>query len=223
MQSFRVGARPPAPDPSIIAALVSSSPATLGHLSDFGFVRELYPVGPVVPFAGPALTIRIPHADSTAVHHAMSLVRPGDVIVIDQSGDDHRSSFGGTLAGIAADAGAVAAITNGRTNDVDQIVELGFTVFSRGATALTTRILGIEGRINTPVAVGGVPVLPGDIVFGDRDGVWVIPADEARGVSERLSELDADPTVRALRATVRDGMPLGSITGAAQYFGLDAT
>lgn len=176
-------------------------------------------MGPVSPFAGPALTVRIPHADSTAVHHALSLIQPGDVVVIDQSGDDERSSFGGTLAAIASDAGAIAAVSNGRTNDVGEIRALGFPMYSRGATPLTTRILGLEGQVNVPVAIGGVVVLPGDVIFGDDDGLCVLPRLDALALSERMSRLDTDPVVRALRDTVRAGKPLGHITGAAQYFG----
>ena len=182
MTRFRIGRAPERPAGAVLERFLASSPATLGHITDFGFMRGLGPVGSAPTFAGPALTVRIPHADSSAVQQAMSLVRPGDVIVIDQSGDDHRSSFGGTLAAVAARAGAVAAVSNGRTNDTKEIVDLELPVFSRGATALTTRVHGFEGEINVPVAVGGVAVLPGDIVFGDEDGVCVVPAADAPAV-----------------------------------------
>lgn len=215
---FRLGSTPATIDPSVIQGFLASSTATLGHLTDFGFVRGLSGIGPMRAFAGPALTIQIPHADSTAVHEAMRYIRPGDVVIIDQSGDDERSSFGGTLAGIAQDAGAIAAVSSGRTNDVREIIELEFPLFSRGATALTTRILGREGRINVPIAIGGVVVMPGDIVFGDEDGVCVIPRDEAGEVIHRLSALDADPTILSLREAVRAGTPLGDITGASRMF-----
>lgn len=218
MSAFRLGAPLADADPAVLSALRGSSTATLGHLTDFGFLRGLSPVTPVRTFAGPALTVQIPHADSTAVHEALRHVTPGVVLVIDQSGDDDRSSFGGTLAGIAHDAGAVAAVSSGRNNDVDEIADLGFPVFSRGATALTTRILGLEGRINHPVSVGGVAVLPGDIVFGDSDGVCVLPRREAPEMVRRMRALDADPTILSLRRSVRDGTPLGDLTGASAAF-----
>ncbi|MDF2666216.1 MAG: RraA family protein [Microbacterium sp.] len=217
MSGFRVHEMPRTVSPWVFDTLRASSTATLGHLTDFGFIRGLAPVGPVVPFAGPALTIRIPHLDSTAVHHALALVRPGDVLVIDQSGDDERSSFGGTLAAIAADAGAVAAVSSGRTNDIAEIRELGFPVYSRGATSLTTRILGLEGQINVPIAVGGVAVLPGDVIFGDGDGVCVLPRADAEDISHRMARLDADPVITSLRATVAAGTPLGRLTGASRH------
>lgn len=211
---FKIGTHPQAPDDAILAAFVRCSVSTLGHLTDFGFPRGIGPVVALGTFAGPALTIRIPHLDSTAVHEAMSHIRPGDVLVIDQSGDEERSSFGGTLAGIARDAGAVAAISDGRTNDVAEIQSLGFPVYSRGATALTTRILGLEGEINTPVSVGGVVVMPGDIVFGDQDGLAIVPAADAARVARELVALEAEIDRARLRERARSGEALGTITGA---------
>lgn len=148
----------PRPDPALIARFTKVEVATLGHMTDFGFPRGLRPILPGVGFAGPALTVRIPHLDSTAVHYVIDLVRPGDVIVIDQSGDDHRSSFGGGLAKVAQLKGAVGTVSNGSTNDVEELRELGYPVVSRGITAHTTRVLGIEGAVNVPVSIGGVVV-----------------------------------------------------------------
>lgn len=215
---FRAAPQKPPLDDLLRKALCNSSTATLGHLTDFGFIRGLTPVSHFEPFAGAALTVRIPHADSTAVHHALSIARPGDVIVIDQSGDDYRSSFGGTLAAIAADAGVAAVVSNGRTNDAHEIAELGFPVFSRGLTGLTTRLHGFEGRINEPVSVGGVPVLAGDIVFGDQDGVCVIPINDAPRILDEIQRLDSDPNILGLRQAVRAGASLGSLTGATALF-----
>lgn len=214
VRRFKIGSRPVSPDPAVIALLRGCSVSTLGHLTDFGFLRGLRPIVSRGSFAGPAITIRIPHLDSTAVHEAMSDVRPGDVIVIDQSGDHERSSFGGTLAAIANDAGAIAAVSDGRTNDIAEVEALDFPIYSRGATALTSRILGLEGEINTPVSVGGVAVLPGDIVFGDDDGIAVIPAADASRLATELHELEVDMAGRRLRERARDGEPLGIITGA---------
>ncbi|MEV3871765.1 RraA family protein [Streptomyces sp. NPDC049906] len=212
--SFLIGPDFARPDASVVEAFTRVGTAALGHLTDFGFLHGLRPVAPCGPFAGPALTVRIPHVDATAVHRAMSLIRPGDVLVIDQSGDHRRSSFGGTLAGIAADLGAVAAVVDGASNDVAEIHESGFPVHSRGVTSLTTRVLGLEGRINTPVSVAGVAVLPGDLVFGDGDGVAVVPAAEAAAVAERLLRFEDETARLDLRGSVRAGRALAALTGA---------
>lgn len=218
MKKFRVGSRPDPLSEDLLAALARSHPATYGHLTDFGFPHKIKPLIPCAVFAGPALTVQTPHLDSSAVHHALSLVRPGDVIVIDQSGDNDRSSFGGTLAAIAQDKGAIAAVTNGRTNDLNEILELGFPMFSRGVTAKTSRIIGLEGGINVPVSIGGVVVMPGDIVLGACDGLCVIPRGDAEEVANKLTQMENNDTVRTLRQSVRDGCELGDILGAAAHW-----
>jgi 4-hydroxy-4-methyl-2-oxoglutarate aldolase len=112
--------------------------------------------------------------DSTAPHAAADELRAGDVLVVEQCGDT-RSCSGGMVSFTAATRGAVGAVISGSINDVEEILELGLPVFSLGVSALTTRILGVEGAINVPVTVGGAVVNPGDVVFGDSDGLAVLP------------------------------------------------
>ncbi|MGO1655402.1 MAG: hypothetical protein ACTHYJ_10970, partial [Brevibacterium yomogidense] len=86
----------PEPPPAhVLEALARTSVSTLGHLTDFGFPTGLTPLYRPLAFVGPAVTVKIPHIDHTAVHIAIDSLRPGDVLVIDQSGDDTRSCFGG--------------------------------------------------------------------------------------------------------------------------------
>ncbi|MGW7824951.1 RraA family protein [Streptomyces puniciscabiei] len=207
------------PHPDFIRRFASAEAATLGHMTDFGFPRGLSAQTSFSgSFAGPALTVKIPHMDSTAVHCAVDEVRPGDVLVIDQSGDEGRSSFGGALAAVARSRGVVAVVSNGSTNDIQEIQELELPLFSRGRTALTTRIIGVEGAIRVPVSIGGVVVCPGDIVFGDVAGIAVIPSDEAES---RLEEILArqesfrrrNPAGRAI-----NGEKLADLSGARQKF-----
>ena len=128
-------------------ALASVQTSTLGHLRDHGFVRGLTPNIRPVAFVGTAVTVRLPHLDSTALHVAADYVRPGDVLVVEQSGDD-RSSFGGMVAFTAKTRGAVGVVLSGATNDYEEVRELGLPVYSKAVSALTTRILGIEGAVN---------------------------------------------------------------------------
>ncbi|AXG76398.1 RraA family protein [Streptomyces paludis] len=217
MSQITIGPDFQRPGPELARSFDGLQVSALGHLTDFGFPRGLRAVTTARRFAGPALTVRIPHLDSTAVHLAMERVRPGDVVVIDQSGDELRSSFGGTLAAVAAARGAVGAVCDGSTNDVDEIDALGFPVYSRGVTALTTRILGLEGAVNVPVCVGGTVVLPGDLVFGDEDGVAVVEGRHAAATARRLREFQERFAEADWLARIRDGVPLAELSGAARF------
>lgn len=210
--------RRPAPDTlnrEIVDALLQVQTSTLGHLRDYGFPRGLAPLWRPVKFAGPAVTVRLPHLDSTALHVAVDELRPGDVLVVDQSGDT-RSCFGGMVAFTAHTRGAVGAVIAGSVNDVDEITELGFPVFSSGVSARTTRILGVEGAINVPVTVGGSVITPGDVVLGDSDGLAVITRDEALSVAAALRRKEsAEP---ALREAITGGARLAESSGALAAF-----
>lgn len=207
-------------DPDTVAALADVQTSTLGHLRDHGFPRGLTPISRPLHFAGCAVTVRLPHLDSTALHVAADELRPGDVLVVDQSGDT-RSCFGGMVAFTAASRGAVGAVIAGSINDVPEILELGLPVFSSGVSSRTTRILGIEGAINVPVTVGGCVIRPGDVVFGDSDGVAVFDRAEAIAIADALRGKEAaEPE---LRTRIGAGGRLSDFSGAAKLFaaGLD--
>lgn len=196
-------------------ALLTVQTSTLGHLRDFGFIRGLTPNRRPLQFAGTAVTVRLPHMDSTALHVAADHLRPGDVLVVEQSGDD-RSSFGGMVAFTARTRGAEGVILAGAMNDFDEVLELGLPVYSRGVSARTTRILGVEGAINVPITVGGVVITPGDAVFADSDGIAVLSESEIDGVVADLREKEgAEP---AKKEEIRAGQMLSEWSGAAQFF-----
>ncbi|WGW11532.1 RraA family protein [Saxibacter everestensis] len=197
------------------AALLEVQTSTLGHLRDYGFVLGLTPNFRPISFAGTAVTVRLPHLDSTALHVAADYLRPGDVLVVEQSGDD-RSSFGGMVAFTSRTRGAEGVVLAGAMNDFDEVRELGLPVYSCGVSARTTRILGVEGSINVPVTVGGTVIVPGDAILADSDGIAVLKEDEIDEVVAILKEKEeAEP---ALKDQIRNGTSLAEWSGAAARF-----
>lgn len=213
---FVVHPSPPPPPAEALQALRQVSVSTLGHLTDFGFPAGLTPLFRPVKFAGPAVTVQIPHIDHTAVHVAIDHLRPGDVLVIDQSGDNTRSCFGGMGSYAARRKRAAGAILSGPVNDVSEVAELGFPVFSRGTAAHTTRLLGLEGSINVPVEIGGAVIQPGDVVFADSDGVAVLSPDTVADVARLLAEKEAAEPEQKRRLDA--GASLAELSGARRLF-----
>lgn len=196
-------------------SLLTVQTSTLGHLRDYGFVRGLTPNMRPIKFAGTAVTVRLPHMDSTALHMAADHLRPGDVLVVEQSGDE-RSSFGGMVAFTSKTRGAEGVILAGAMNDFDEVLELGLPVYSRGVSARTTRILGIEGAINVPVTIGGVVITPGDAIFADSDGIAVVTEDEIDDIVADLTAKEgAEP---AKKSEIEAGAHLSEWSGAAKFF-----
>lgn len=196
-------------------ALLTVQTSTLGHLRDFGFVRGLTPNRRPIQFAGTAVTVRLPHMDSTALHVAADHLRPGDVLVVEQSGDE-RSSFGGMVAFTAKTRGAEGVVLAGAMNDFDEVLELGLPVYSRGVSARTTRILGVEGAINVPITVGGVVITPGDAIFADSDGIAVLTEAEIDDIVADLRTKEAAEPGKKIEITA--GRQLSEWSGAAKFF-----
>lgn len=199
----------------IVRELSATCVSTLGHLRDWGFALGLQPNRRPVKFVGSAVTVRIPHLDSAAVHMAADQLRPGDVLVVDQSGDHTRSCFGGLVSYTAKQRGAVGAVVDGAINDYDETLAYDFPVFGRGFSPLTTRIAGIEGAINIPVTVGGAVVNPGDVVFADSDGVAFIAPEEALDIAKLLQQKEAAEI--PARADIAGGGLIAEFSGAQRF------
>ncbi|MEV0805004.1 RraA family protein [Micromonospora sp. NPDC050200] len=218
-RSYRMFVRnPSAPpiNPQIVEALSQVCTSTLGHLRDYGFPRGLTPNVRPLKFVGTAVTVRLPHLDSTAVHVAADDLRPGDVLVVEQSGDEHRSCFGGLVSFTAKARGAVGAVIDGQINDIEEMSGYGFPAYSRGVAAHTTRIAGIEGAINVPVSIGGVVIKPGDVVFADSDGVAILDRGEALEIADLLKQKE-DAEIPA-REAILAGSRISDFSGAAKFF-----
>jgi 4-hydroxy-4-methyl-2-oxoglutarate aldolase len=207
-------------DRSVLKALTDLSPSTLGHMTDFGFVRCLNPISRPLRLVGPALTVKIPHMDSTAVHCALDLVQPGDVVVVDQSGDKDRACWGGAVSYAAVRKGAAGALVDGGVTDYSEVLDLGLPVFYRTITALTTRLLGLEGAINVPVTVGGVTVNPGDIVFADENGAAILAPHDVERLGLAIAQAEAAEV--ELKARLDEGESLASLSSARALFDASA-
>lgn len=213
MSRYRIDPMPAPADPSLLTALEKIETATLGHVRLTGMVdRGIRALDPHQPArAGVAVTLALPAMCSTLMHHAVSLLRPGDMLIVDRLGDDRFACLGGAVARAAKMAGAAGVVIDGPVTDLAEILAEGLPVWSRGPAQLTTRRLELGGTLNRPVGCGGVPVLPGDIVLGDASGVVVMPADEAAAEAE--AGLAREGRVAGTMDRLAAGERLGDITG----------
>ncbi|RNB79152.1 RraA family protein [Brevibacillus nitrificans] len=213
---FCINSRVQGVTPELFSMYNEVMSSTIGHMTDFGFLKGLQPLFRPIRFVGNAVTVRIPHMDSSAVHKALDIVEPGDVLVIDMSGDTERSCWGGICSYIAKTKKAAGVIVAGCVNDVQEIIDLQLPVFSLGASPLTTRILGIEGEINTTISVCGVAVHPGDLIIADSDGVFVANPKDAMGYGVKAVEIQDGEA--ELKRKLDAGISLASISGADKWF-----
>lgn len=83
--------------------------------------------------------------------------------------------WGGLMTTRAMKLGAVGAVVNGYSRDTSEVIRLNFPVFSKGTYAQDQGPRGRVTEFRIPVEWEGITVHPGDIIYGDRDGVLVIP------------------------------------------------
>ena len=199
--------------PNLVTLLEKCEVATIGHVLHSGFVdREIRAVLPSKRVAGTAVTIRIPHADSTALHYLTKLVRAGDVVVIDRCGDTKHAAWGGVVTHAMKMAGVKAGVIDGPATDFSEIVKTDMPMWCRGPSPITTKILGTEGAINVPVSVGGQVIEPGDAMLCDESGVVVLKPATAEAYARRAIEMQERELV--LLERLRKGEWLPDISGA---------
>ena len=119
---------------------------------------------------GTAFTVKTRPGDNLAIHRALEMVGPGDVIVVDGGGDESRALIGEIMKNIAQWRGAEGYVIDGAIRDVAAFAGDDYPCFARSVIHRGPYKSG-PGEINVPVSVGGMVISPGDIVVGDEDGV----------------------------------------------------
>jgi RraA family protein len=138
-------------------------------------------LSPSMKLAGPAFTIEVRGGDNLMIHTALSLAKPGDVLVIDGKTDLTCALMGALMMNTAKVIGLAGVIIDGAVRDVEELRALGFPVFAAGSNPNGPTKF-VPGRLNWPVGVGGISVQPGDLVVGDADGVVVVERDKAESL-----------------------------------------
>jgi len=165
----------------IISRAMHVDPALLGHYIEDGFMHlNIKPVSDHFKMIGPAFPIRFTGRNSAMLFYAMRRAPEGSILVIDRGGDNQFACVGEGVSRIAKSLKLGGILIDGPSTDTLGIRALGFPVFSTGISPVTTtgRFGEVNGNYGSAVQCGGVTVNPGDIIFGDIDGVIVVPAHQ---------------------------------------------
>jgi 4-hydroxy-4-methyl-2-oxoglutarate aldolase len=126
---------------------------------------------------GRAITVSCHTGDNLMLIKAISMAKPGDVVVANMGNAEYSGPFGEVLATECMVKGMAGLIVSSSIRDSKRLIELGFPVFCRNISIFGTAKATL-GTINHPISCGGVLVNPGDLILGDDDGVVVIPSEE---------------------------------------------
>jgi 4-hydroxy-4-methyl-2-oxoglutarate aldolase len=155
------------------AALISDA-APPARLIDPA-IRPLRPVGTQPFLFGQAVTVRVDPPDFGAMLYVLDEVQPGDVLCVDAGGNAETAMIGMILSGQLRRKGVSGLILDGAVRDVATLADWNdFAVFARHITPRGPT--GAEGGVvNAPITLGGALVEPGDLIFGDDDGLVCLP------------------------------------------------
>ncbi|UUZ63480.1 ribonuclease activity regulator RraA [Polaromonas sp. P1-6] len=166
------------------------------------FIQDVHPLNTNLPnMVGEAFTLRyIParedlnpitvfqnpkHPQRVAVEQCPE----GAVLVIDSRKDARAASAGSILISRLMVRGAAGIVTDGGFRDSPEIAAMPFPTYHQRPSAPTNLTLHQALDINVPIGCGDVAVFPGDVMVGDKEGVFVIPAHLADEIADEAVEM----------------------------------
>ena len=175
-----------------------------------GAVIELHAIDPKQEkAAGFALTIR--QARRSTAYDGKNQARQGGIIdtetkPYDMAGIQNVSTGGAFLALRAKTRGVSGELTNGCLRDADEIAELGFPAYCAGTCPVkSARDIETVG-VNVPVMIGGVQILPEDLILMDSAGAVVVPGGRIQEVLAEAAKINAREA--KMEDLIRQGMSI---------------
>jgi regulator of RNase E activity RraA len=165
-----------------------------------------------VRMAGPAFTV-VAEDDHLPVMSALAEAAPGDVLVVATHGAT-RAVFGELFATEARRRGLAGIVCDGFCRDVRGLRSIGLPVFARGTSPRSGTTASRAAR-GEEVVFGGVTVRPGDIVFGDDDGLLIATAERIAGALDAAERIGRSE--RAILAAQARGEALHDLTNHAEH------
>jgi len=210
----------------LFTAVVGDVLDAAGHTRQF-LPPQLRALDPAMVVAGRAMPVLEADAHGEVVassgrsqpfglmFEALDALKPGEVYITTGASPTY-ALWGELMSTRAMQLGAAGAVLDGYSRDTKGILHLGFPTFSCGSYAQDQRVRGRVIDYGCPLEFGnGVVVEPGDIVFGDIDGVVIIPRRDERAIID--AALDKVRGENRVRDAIEGGM---STVEAFNSFGI---
>jgi regulator of RNase E activity RraA len=165
----------------------------------------------VVKIAGPAFTVKY-EACTPEKNQFMNAgnyideVPAGAVIVVDNGGRTDCTSWGNILTTKALQKGIAGSVIYGSARDIADIRQMGYSLFSSNIYMVSGKNRARVSAVQCALDIGGVTVCPGDWVFGDDNGVLVIPGEHLEEVIRRAENVEN--TERKIIGAINGGTSL---------------
>jgi len=167
-------------------------------------------VDPRLSLAGPAFTVSGHLEPGIGAHETLLrwtefLSRaPAGSVVVCQPNDSTIAHMGELSAETLHARGVRGYVVDGGSRDTNFILELGFPVFCRYLCPRDVVGTWVPDSFEEPVIIGSVSIANGDYVFGDIDGVVIVPRMQAEAVVQRVEEVMS--TENKVRRAILEGV-----------------
>ena len=179
-------------------------------LKDFTLPHTFHPVTVARTIAGPVFTVRgkvapkaDPHETLLAWTGFLSKAKAGHVVVI-AANDDEVAHMGELSGETLMRKGVPGVIADGGVRDVEFLIEMGFPVYARYATPRDIVGYWMVDAMDVPIKIGPVNIAPQDYLLADRDGIIVLPRDQAAEIVSAAGS--AVGTESQIRTAILGGM-----------------
>ncbi|MEG0003736.1 MAG: RraA family protein [Comamonas sp.] len=201
--NFTINPAPQAPDAALLKAFedvpTSHISDNLGRLEGIVGLRRFHRSRKLL---GTAVTVKARPGDNLLTYKALSMMSPGQVLVVDAGGATNNAVVGDLLLEYALQRGCTGFVIDGAIRDCAAFLAADFPCYARDVNHCGPFKTG-PGAVNVAVSIGGQVVQPGDFLLGDEDGIVVFPADRAGellAAALRHAQLEQE-----IRAEIRTG------------------
>ncbi len=190
----------PRVDPETLDALGEAGVSTVHEAQGkTGFIgTPIQPIQQGAKTAGNAVTVSCQPGDNMMIHAAVEVCRPGDILVVTNTGPSSHGMFGDLLATSLMARGVRGLVIDAGVRDVADLRAMRFPVWSQHISPQGT-VKETPGSVNIPVSIGDVTITPGDVVCADDDGVVIVPHDQAKSVLAKAKARLEKETVKRQR------------------------
>ena len=190
-------------------------------LLDQNLPSDIMPLRDEMTVCGEAFTVKsapnvMIQGEMTFRAQMLDEMKPEGLVVWDTSEDTEGSLWGGVMTATAIAKKLRGAVIAGGIRDTKQILEQDFPVFYKYRTSNGSLGRCLITHYQVPVKIGKVTVRPGDIIFGDIDGVLCVPREIAYKVLLRAEQIEKNED--EIFDWVRSGDSIQEIVDKGGYF-----
>lgn len=177
-------------DVSEIPALMQASSSQVSDATAGGAALDLTlrRIAGSQRMAGLALPIMTAVDDNLAPYAALSVIKPGDLVIVTCADTGKCALLGDHLIGLYKNAGASGVLVNGFVRDLDGLKRLNLPVYAIGTSVRAPSKHG-PGTVGVPITISTTTIQAGDFIVVDEDGAVAIPSTNMHYVEKKLDAL----------------------------------